>query len=111
MKTDAQLKDDVARELDIQLEPGNTRSDTEIAVAAESALNVSITPATVATRIREALTRHAEREANHMEVLVTGSTVTLRGEVDSLAERAVAFNAAWAAPGISVIVNEITVRY
>lgn len=154
----------IAVELDVKLEPGHKRSDTEIAVAAESALkwhsnipeeqihvkvekgwitlkgevdwdyqrknaekavrslvgvvgvsngitlNVSVTPANVVTRIREALTRHAEREANHMEVLVTGSTVTLRGEVDSLAERAVAFNAAWAAPGISIIVNEITVR-
>ena len=52
------------------------------------ALKASIAPVNVSERICEALTRHAQREAKKIEVIVQGSVVTLRGEVDSLAERA-----------------------
>lgn len=69
-----------------------------------------VTPANVVSRIREAFTRHAEREAKDIEVLIKGPVVTLRGTVDSWAERAAASGAAWAAPGISNVVNEIKVR-
>jgi osmotically-inducible protein OsmY len=154
----------IALELDVKLEPGHKRSDSEIAEAAENALlwnaqvpddriqvkvdkgwitlkgevdwdyqrtsaekavrgltgvigvsnsitlKPSITLANVANRIRDALTRHAEREATRVEVLVQGSVVTLRGEVDSWAERAAAVGAVWAAPGISRVVNELKVR-
>jgi osmotically-inducible protein OsmY len=154
----------IAVELDVKLEAGHRRSDTDIAVAAESALKwhvgvpadhilvkvekgwitlkgeveweyqrknaekalrsltgvvgvsnsislkSSIAPVNVSERIREALTRHAQREAKKIEVIVQGSVVTLRGEVDSLAERAAAFGAAWAAPGISSVKNEIKVH-
>lgn len=72
-------------------------------------LKTSITPANVSLRIHDAFTRHAQREAKDIEVLVSGSTVTLRGTVDSLTERTVATNAAWSAPGISNVVNEIRV--
>jgi osmotically-inducible protein OsmY len=154
----------IALELDVKLEPGHKRSDSEIAAAAESALKwhslvpdekvqvkvekgwvtlkgevdwdyqrrsaeqavhpltgvVGVsntitlksrtTPTNVANRIREALTRHAEREAKHIEVIVNGSAVTLRGNVDSWAERAAAYGAAWSAPGVLSVVNEIKVQ-
>jgi osmotically-inducible protein OsmY len=45
-----------------------------------------------------------------IEVIEQGLMVTLRGEVDSLAERAAAFGAAWAAPGISSVKNEIKIH-
>jgi osmotically-inducible protein OsmY len=70
----------------------------------------SVTPANVLSRIRDAFTRHAEREAKDIEAIVKGSTVTLRGTVDSWPERTAAFGAAWAAPGISEVINEIKVR-
>jgi osmotically-inducible protein OsmY len=63
----------------------------------------------VADRIREALTRHAEHEAKHIEVVVSGSTVTLRGKVDSWPERTAAYGAAWSAPGVLSVVNELKV--
>jgi osmotically-inducible protein OsmY len=154
----------IALELDVKLEPGHKRSDSEIAAAAESALKwhslvpeekiqvkvekgwvtlkgevdwdyqrrsaeqavhpltgvVGVsntitlksrtTPTNVANRIREALTRHAEREARHIEVIVNGSAVTLRGNVDSWAERAAAYGAAWSAPGVLSVVNEVKVQ-
>jgi osmotically-inducible protein OsmY len=72
-------------------------------------LKPAITPADVSTRIRQALERHAQREAKHVEVIVSGSTVTLRGRVDSWAEREAASGAVWAAPGIGRVINELRV--
>jgi osmotically-inducible protein OsmY len=73
-------------------------------------LKPSVTPAKVVDRIRDALARHAEREAKHIEVMVSGSAVTLRGNVDSWADRNAAFGAAWSAPGVSSVVNDIRVQ-
>jgi osmotically-inducible protein OsmY len=67
-------------------------------------------PSNVANRIRDALARHAEHEAKHIEVMVNGAVVTLRGTVDSWSERSAAFGAAWSAPGVLSVVNEIVVR-
>ena len=154
----------IAMEIDVKLEPGHKRSDTEIAAAVELALKwdshvpdekiqvkgekgwvtlkgevdwdyqrkntedavrpltgvvgvsngitlkVSVTPANVVSRIKDAFTRHAEREAKQIEVAVNGTVVTLRGNVDSWAERTAAVGAAWSAPGISNVVNEIKVH-
>ena len=55
------------------------------------------------------LARHAEREARDIEVTVSGSTVRLTGRVDSWAERNVAWGAAWSAPGVTTVINELTV--
>lgn len=60
--------------------------------------------------IERALTRHAEREARHMQVQVEGSRVTLRGTVSSWAERQVAQGAAWSAPGVTGVNNELYLR-
>ena len=72
-------------------------------------LKPSVTPGDVKLRIHDALARHAEREARNIEVLVNGSTVTLRGRVDTWADRAAAQGAAWSAPGIGLVVNELVV--
>jgi osmotically-inducible protein OsmY len=42
-------------------------------------------------------------------VEVSGTSVTLRGHVDSWAERGAAQGAAWSAPGITSVVNKLTV--
>jgi osmotically-inducible protein OsmY len=68
------------------------------------------TPDNVSQRIRDALTRHAEREAKHIRVEVRDGEVSLTGKVDSWAERAAAFGAAWAAPGVTSVVNDIQVH-
>ena len=66
-------------------------------------------PSDVSNRIRDALARQAEREARNIDVTVSGSTATLRGSVHSWSERNAAQGAAWAAPGITMVVNEIRV--
>ncbi len=80
-----------------------------VAVSNNLAIKPGTTPGDVSARIREALERHAQREARHIEVIVAGSTVTLRGNVDSWAEREAAAGAAWAAPGIARVSNELHV--
>lgn len=72
-------------------------------------LKPRITPGNISSRIRDALTRHADREARNIEVKIKDSTVTLQGQVDSWPERAAVQGAAWSAPGISSVVNEIKV--
>lgn len=56
-------------------------------------------------QIQEALVRQANREAKHIQVSVDRDQVTLEGSVHSWAERAAAQGAAWAAPGVSTVVN------
>ena len=67
-------------------------------------------PANLSTRIQEALTRQAQREARRIEISVDGSVVTLRGHVHSWAERNAAEGVTWAAPGVSRVNNELTVQ-
>jgi len=67
-------------------------------------------PTDISNRIKDALARQAEREARAIEVSITGSTATLRGAVHSWAERNAAQGAAWSAPGITLVVNELKVQ-
>lgn len=64
-------------------------------------------PEFVARRIREALARYADDEWRRIEVQVDAGTAILRGNVNSWAERAAVQAAAWAAPGITRVVNEL----
>lgn len=80
-----------------------------VGVSNSITLKAVVTPVDVSARIREALERHAQREAQHIEVTVTGSTVTLRGSVDSWPDREAAAGAAWAAPGITMVINDLQV--
>jgi osmotically-inducible protein OsmY len=66
-------------------------------------------PEGIAERIHDALIRCAEDDARHIEVQVRDATATLRGNVNSWPERSAAQAAAWAAPGVSRVVNEIKV--
>jgi osmotically-inducible protein OsmY len=93
----------LAVEMDVKLAPKHKRNDTEIAAAAVPASDVAM-------RIRDVLTRHAQREAKDITVEVKGSVATLHGKVDSWPERAAVFGALWSAPGITSVVNEVTMR-
>jgi osmotically-inducible protein OsmY len=66
-------------------------------------------PSDLSLRIQEALTRQAVREAKHMNVSVMGNVVTLSGNVHSWAESVAAEGAAWSAPGVSQVNNQLTV--
>lgn len=66
-------------------------------------------PDYVAHRIQDALARYADDEAKRIEVRVDGGTATLRGTVNSWAERDIVQNAAWSAPGIQRVFSELKV--
>ncbi|MEO6057733.1 MAG: BON domain-containing protein [Gemmatimonadales bacterium] len=72
-------------------------------------LRAAPTPSDVKQRIRTSLKRQAEVDAEHVSVETSGSRVTLRGTVRSVAERRDAERAAWNAPGVMRVDNELAV--
>jgi osmotically-inducible protein OsmY len=68
-----------------------------------------VDPDDVHTKIRAALDRNAEIEANRVTVAVTGSKVTLGGRVNAWTDREAAEHAAWSAPGVTEVEDHIEV--
>lgn len=63
----------------------------------------------IKTRIEEALKRSAEAEGREIKVSVKGDKVTLTGKVHSISEKDDARMAAWMAPGIMTVDNNLTI--
>jgi osmotically-inducible protein OsmY len=68
-------------------------------------------PREVSRKITDALVRNARVDARQIAVKVNGRTAILEGVVRSLAERDEAEAAAWAAPGVNSVENQLVVRY
>jgi osmotically-inducible protein OsmY len=81
-----------------------------VGISDEIKLKQKAVPANVKQLIQEALTRQAVRAAKHIEMDVRDGEVTLRGTVHSRAERDAARGAAWAAPGVRMVINELKVE-
>jgi len=59
--------------------------------------------------IEQALKRHAELDAQHIQVETSGSKVILKGTVHSWFEREEAERVAWGAPGVTQVESQLTV--
>ena len=70
-----------------------------------------VKPFEVKDRIKKAFERSAELDAKNITVLTDGHTVTLRGKVHSLKEKEDAETAAYRAPGVYYVLNELKVQY
>jgi len=68
------------------------------------------TQAAVKENIHAALDRNAALKAKEIRVTVDGSTVTLEGTVSSWAEKQAAESAAWLAPGVTRVNNNLVVN-
>ncbi len=70
----------------------------------------TVAPAEVKSRIEAAFRRSAEIDAGNIQVDVTDSKVVLRGNVRSWTEREEAERAAWSAPGVRNVEDELKVK-
>lgn len=64
----------------------------------------------IGKKISEAFQRHANIDSKNIDVSVTGSKVILSGKVRSLAEKDDAADAAWAAPGVTSVENQLSIE-
>jgi osmotically-inducible protein OsmY len=72
-------------------------------------IKAKASPADIEDRLEERLRRSAELDAKAVEVKVDGTTVTLKGEVSSWDEYEEAEWAAWSAPGVEKVKNQLRI--
>ena len=76
----------------------------------EIVLTPAAIPADIEQRIRNALERHAEVEANRIRVSVhDGGKVSIEGDVDNWEERRIVERAAWSTPGVRVVEDHLRI--
>lgn len=71
----------------------------------------AVEPTQIKEKITKAFERSAEVNAKNITISVDGHTVTLRGTVNSIAEKDEAQRAAYFAPGVYEVKNELVVKY
>jgi osmotically-inducible protein OsmY len=77
------------------------------AVVNDIRVKPSVRSEDIHVKIRGALERNAKIEASNITVSVSGSKVTLRGTVNAWTEREAIERAAWSAPGVTQVEDQI----
>ncbi|HUH45907.1 MAG TPA: BON domain-containing protein, partial [Arenibacter sp.] len=80
-------------------------------VANNITLKATIVPTDIKSRITKAFERNADLDANKIRVEVDGHTVKLTGTVRSIKEKNDARWAAFNAPGVTDVKNELKVEF
>jgi osmotically-inducible protein OsmY len=92
-----------AAEADVARLVGVIDLDDQIAVVNETSSS------DVADRINEALARNAELSGSHIEVANHDGTIRLTGTVDTWSQHDEVIDAAWKAPGVLSVVDQVSV--
>jgi osmotically-inducible protein OsmY len=86
-----------------------------IAGALDVTDDIQISPTPKAGDVQDAITkafkRNATFDANDLTVTTNNGTVTINGTVHSWAEHDEAIDAAWAAPGVTTVYDDLTITY
>ncbi|MFN9472181.1 BON domain-containing protein [Acidovorax sp.] len=82
-----------------------------IGVSDKIALKPWLTASAVRSDIEAALMRSSISDARKITVRLHGAEVTLAGTVNSWADRAIATNSAWGTPGVSSVVDKLSLAY
>ena len=75
------------------------------------AIKPAVSAAVVKEKVEAALQRQATADASHIHIATTGGKVTLTGHASSWRTLADAADAAWAAPGVTEVVDQLKVSY
>jgi osmotically-inducible protein OsmY len=86
-----------------QVDPGGVSESTT--------LTRRVAQSAVKSAIQAALQRRWDADADDIHIDVTGSNVTLSGNVRNWWDREVAQQSAWAAPGVRTVVDRMTIDY
>ena len=78
-------------------------------VTDEIGINPPVSPKGVKSKIQSAFQRHSTLDAKHIVVESVGSKVILNGTVHSWTEKQEAASAAWSAPGVSDVENNLVI--
>lgn len=73
-------------------------------------LKSHVIPQSISNRIKETLNRQVSQKAQNVDIFVDGGTITLRGQVQSLAEKNAMEGTTWSAPGVSKVNSQLTIR-
>lgn len=101
-------------EVDWQYQRANILKNIEHVSGVVSVINLitlkpRVSEGDIQQKIKDALKRHADVEANNISVMVSGGTATLSGVVESMSEMDRIESAVWAAPGVSRVIDNLRI--
>lgn len=82
-----------------------------VGVSDQISIAPSVKAAVVKADIEAAIKRAATEDAKHITVAVSGGDVTLSGSIQSWAERDLATQSAWNSPGVTQVIDKLTLSY
>ena len=94
----------------VEAERAVRRLSGVVGVANDIVVNPSLSSQDIRDRIAKALKRSAVLESSGIKVAVRDSTVTLTGQVKSWRDRQIAEKAAWGAPGVTQVRDELVLQ-